>query len=559
MNHLVVTNAIFGHKPSHLLTRHPDDGVTTAQIDFILFHQRWRSSVIDSHSYNGADTGSKSGSDHNLALAKILHRLASRRKNKLEVQLDTGVRIRQKFSLGYLKYYDDVAILSDPEKAPTMLDEVVSWADRIGFKVSTGKRKYMTLNHTDPISLTVNQVELDQPTPHQPSPKNSNAPFPLFSSLEVKDTISKLQPGATGPDGIHNLMLKNLLDSFVELLTELFNRSVIESAIPSESSSSSSSEWNKAIVISLLKAGKDPKLVDSYRPISLTSCVAKLIERLVKQRILTPLSDHIQIEQLGFLPGRSTTDALVRLEHLIKLSFKKGKAVHVIFLDMNSAFDRVDVGQLIRKLSVMGLPNLLVNWIHQFLMGREVQASLGGSYSEFKRKAYNIGLPQGSVLSPLLFSSASQKAIDTLSIWANSNNMVFSTHKSVSVLFHKMHNLAAFKPQVKVNGQEIVVAEHARFLGVIFDHKMTWKPHLDELIGSLKQRQNFINALCLGRRGAPTAFASTIVKSVVISKIDYGSFIYGSAKKCLLKKLDTTLHAILRRALGGQKSTPIVA
>ncbi|KAK2704890.1 hypothetical protein QYM36_017066 [Artemia franciscana] len=192
MNHLVVTNAIFGHKPSHLLTRHPDDGVTTAQIDFILFHQRWRSSVIDPHSYNGADTGSKSGSDHNLALAKILHRLASRRKNKPEVQLDIvwsntwlrpvsnsidlpidwvpenalssheGVRIRQKFSLGFLKYYDDVAILSDPEKAPTMLDEVVSWADRIGFKVSTGKRKYMTLNHTDPISLTVNQVELDQ-------------------------------------------------------------------------------------------------------------------------------------------------------------------------------------------------------------------------------------------------------------------------------------------------------------------------------------------------------------------------------------------------------------
>ena len=86
---------------------------------------------------------------------------------------------------------------------------------------------------------------------------------------------------------------------------------------------------------------------------------------------------------------------------------------------------------------------------------------------------------------------------------------------------------------------------------------MTWKPHLDELIGSLKQRQNFINALCPGRRGVPTAFASTIVKSVVISKIDYGSFIYRSAKKCLLKKLDTTLHAILRRALGDLKSTLI--
>ena len=141
---------------------------------------------------------------------------------------------------------------------------------------------------------------------------------------------------------------------------------------------------------------------------------------------------------------------------------------------------------------------------------------------------------------PLCLQSASQKTVDMLSIWANSNNMVFSTHKSVSVFFHKMRNLATFKPRVELNGQGIIVAEHACFLGVVFDQKMTWKPHLDELIGSLKQRQNFINALCLGRRGAPAAFASTIVKPVVISKIDYGSFIYGSAKKCLLKKL--TLH-----------------
>ncbi|KAK2711174.1 hypothetical protein QYM36_012376 [Artemia franciscana] len=185
-----------------------------------------------------------------------------------------------------------------------------------------------------------------------------------FGLQDVKDIISKLQPGATSPDGIHNLGLKSLPDTFVELLTELFNGSVIESAIPSE--------WNKATVISLLKTGKDPMLLNSYRPISFTSCVAKLIERVIKQKYLTPLSEYIQIEQLGFLLGRSTTYALVRLEHLIKQSFKKGKAVHVIFLDMDCAFDRVDMRQLIRKLSVLGLPDLLVigstnsSWVVKF-------------------------------------------------------------------------------------------------------------------------------------------------------------------------------------------------
>ena len=71
--------------------------------------------------------------------------------------------------------------------------------------------------------------------------------------------------------------------------------------------------------------------------------------------------------------------------------------------------------------------------------------------------------------------------------------------------------------------------------------------------------RTLLNALCLGRRSAPIALASTIVKSVVISKIDYGSFIYGLAKKCLLKELDTTLHSILQRAPSGLKSTPIAA
>ncbi|XP_065584586.1 uncharacterized protein LOC136043608 [Artemia franciscana] len=120
MNHLVITNIIFQHKPSHLLTRHSNDGVTKAQIDFILERQRWRSSVQDSRSYNGADTGSQSGSDHRLVAAKILLRLAIRRKNKSKVGFDIGKlqdkEVRQALNLELTNRFD--ALSSDENLTP---------------------------------------------------------------------------------------------------------------------------------------------------------------------------------------------------------------------------------------------------------------------------------------------------------------------------------------------------------------------------------------------------------------------------------------------------------
>ncbi|KAK2709325.1 hypothetical protein QYM36_013106 [Artemia franciscana] len=173
---------------SHLLTLHSNDGVTKAQIGFILVRQRWRSSLQDSSSFNGADTGSQSGSDHRLFAAKIVLRLATLRKNKPEVGFDVGrvlsptlfnycidwvlenallshpgLQIGQNLSLTDLYYADDVGLLSDPIEVQNMIDSVVVWADLIGLKVSTEKTKFMAINHdTGPFPLTVNQVHQEK-------------------------------------------------------------------------------------------------------------------------------------------------------------------------------------------------------------------------------------------------------------------------------------------------------------------------------------------------------------------------------------------------------------
>ncbi|XP_065583878.1 uncharacterized protein LOC136042877 [Artemia franciscana] len=115
-----VYSGIFQHKPSHLLTWYSNDGVNKAQIDFILVRQRWRSSVQDSRSYNGVDSGSQSGSDHRLVAAKILLRLAIRRKNKSKVGFNIGKlqdkEVRQALNLGLTNQFD--ALSSDENLTP---------------------------------------------------------------------------------------------------------------------------------------------------------------------------------------------------------------------------------------------------------------------------------------------------------------------------------------------------------------------------------------------------------------------------------------------------------
>ena len=134
-----------------------------------------------------------------------------------------------------------------------------------------------------------------------------------FTIEEIETGIKKIRPGAHGPDQIHNLMLKNLPEEAKNILLILFNKSIKEGYNPKE--------WRKTSIIPIPKTGKYPSNSDSYRPISLTCCLCKLMEHLVKNRILGLIIKTAQKEYFCFLPNRSTTDCLVRLEDQIKQGF----------------------------------------------------------------------------------------------------------------------------------------------------------------------------------------------------------------------------------------------
>ena len=387
---------------------------------------------------------------------------------------------------------------------------------------------------------------------------------------EIISLIRHLNPNkAMGPDGISGQMLL-LCDHSVVLPLKIIFRSIIETSVYPDM-------WKLANVTPIYKK-ENKQLVKNYRPISLLPICGKMFEKIIFNSLYNYLNGNglLTKNQSGFRPGDSTSNQLLFLVNVIHEAFDNPKCLEVraVFLDISKAFDKVWHEGLIFKLKLNGISGNLLKFFESYLHNRKQRVILNGSYSEYL--PIESGVPQGSVLGPLLFliyindleiniksnvkffaddtmlysivndpvqtGSDLNHDLDVIHQWAYQWKMEFNpdpTKQANEVLF-SCKRTPQNHPHLFFNGVQVTQVNEQKHLGLILENNLSFEKHLD---GKMRKAKKNIGILKHLSKYLPLKTLDQMYKALVRCHLDYCDMIYHIPPT--LNERGLTLHTLM--------------
>ena len=415
-------------------------------------------------------------------------------------------------------------------------------------------------------------------------PVTAHPPIFDFSSvtlLDIAEAIRDMRPSTScGVDGLTPRLLKQCGPAIYRPLLHIVNLSLEQSIFPDS--------WKTGCITPLFKEG-DTAVPANYRPISILPSLSKILERIAHTQIYSYLTANnlLADEQAGFRKGHSTGTCLMDFLGNIYQNIDKGCLCGVLFLDLRKAFDTVDHRILVSKLRLIGFKSSSAKWVNSYLCGRLQVTRVGRETS--RPMLVDCGVPQGSILGPLLFSiyvndlpnclnlcktnlyaddtALTLIAHNTLDLenkmnntlaevfnWFKVNKLSLNCTKSKIVCFGTTQQLVKCESlHIQCDGIRLEQVKSYKYLGVMVDSRLSFSENTDYIHSKVVKR---IGILGRSRYFLSQELALYLYKQLILPLIDYGDVFYDGATQRSRHILQKLQNAAFRRILKAPRLTP---
>ena len=381
---------------------------------------------------------------------------------------------------------------------------------------------------------------------------------------------------AQGHDRISSSLLKQIIHPIASPLNHIFNLSIATGVVPKSL---------KIAKVNPVFKKEDPHEICNYRPISILPSISKILEKNIYKRLYTFLNtcELPNLNQYGFRKTYSTDLALVQFYDKVTKAIAEKKHVIGIFMDLSKAFDTLDHDILLRKLQVYGIRGTTLAWFTNYLSGRQQYVAFNGVSSNLL--AIKCGVPQGSILGPLLFLLYINDIINTTSLvsfilfaddtnivychdeldtlvhtlnhelpkvstWFKSNKLSLNIEKTNFIYFrHTKTHAIQFPYNILIDNVPLVRKQCSKFLGVFIDENLNWNEHIRHMSTCISRN---IGILYKTRNYLPKKALFLLYNSLILPYINYCNLVWATSAKTKINSIHLLQKKAIRICTGAQ-------